>query len=324
MPEYDHGGDIYGNKGVYLDFSVSVNPLGMPDEVSRALVVRAGEFSRYPDPHCRELTAALALHENVPESWILCGNGAADLIYRICHALKPRLACVPSPAFSEYEKALRAVGCRVESELIPGCDVAFLCHPNNPTGLLLPAETLEAALETGATVVVDECFLDFTDGESVKKHLNATPRLVVLKAFTKIYAMAGLRLGYALCADAALLEKINAASQCWSVSSPAQVAGVAALGCNGWIEKTRQLVKKERRFMTESLSELGLMVLPSDANFLLFICEKPLYEPLLKKGILIRSCASFRGLDGAYCRIGLKTRAENTRLIEAIKEVLNG
>ncbi len=324
MLEYDHGGDVYGNKGVELDFSVSINPLGMPEEVTEALVSRVREFSHYPDPHCRELVAVLARHENVPESWLLCGNGAADLIYRICRALNPRRACVVPPAFSEYEKALLGGGCHVEREIAPGCDVIFLCHPNNPTGLLLPPERLERALESGATVVVDECFLDFTDGESAKRYLKTAPKLVILKAFTKIYAMAGLRLGYIICRDTALLEKINAASQCWSVSAPAQVAGVAALGCEGWIEKTRRLVREERQFLMENLAKSGLKVFPSDANFLLFKSEKPLYAPLLKRGILIRSCASFYGLDDTFYRVGLKTRAENTRLAGAIKEILHG
>jgi len=155
MERFEHGGDIYGNPGVRLDFSVNTNPLGMPDAVRQALVSRVDEYARYPDPQCRTLRAAIALHENVPEDWVLCGNGAADLIYRLCYAVGPRRALVCAPTFSEYERALEQIGCRaahhnltaeeqfaltsdIEERLVPGIDALFLCHPNNPTGGLIP------------------------------------------------------------------------------------------------------------------------------------------------------------------------------------------
>jgi len=113
MKRYEHGGDIYGIEGIELDFSVSTNPLGMPDAVRDALASRIDEFSRYPDPSCRELRSAIAIHEEVPNEWILCGNGAADIIYRLCFAIKPRKALVCAPTFTEYERALEQVGSQV-------------------------------------------------------------------------------------------------------------------------------------------------------------------------------------------------------------------
>ena len=345
MERYEHGGDIYGNPGVTLDFSVNINPLGLPDAVREALVTRVDEYTRYPDQHYRALRTAIAGHEAVPEEMVLCGNGAADLIYRICYALQPRRALIPSPTFSEYEKALTQVGCLVTDymmtvenglaitdgileKIVPGIDVLFLCHPNNPTGLLIHTDLLERILnrtrETGTTVVVDECFLDFKYGNSTKRYLSDIPRLVILKAFTKMYAMAGLRLGYLLTGDEMLLRRITDAAQCWSVSVPAQIAGVAAISCEGWQIETRRLVAEESRFFTESLNRLGITVFPSDANFLLLRSDVPLCEPLLQKGILIRSCENFKGLDNTYFRIGVKTRVENSRLIQAIEEILYG
>jgi len=328
-----------------LDFSVSVNPLGMPDAVREALIVHVGEYTRYPDPECRELRTAIAAHENVPENRVLCGNGAADLIYRLCYALAPRKALVCAPTFSEYERALEQVGCQaahhiltvgngfaltedIEERLVPGIDTLFLCHPNNPTGRLIPADLLKRILrrahKNNTTVIVDECFLDFTDGVSAGQYLEETPGLAVLKAFTKIYAMAGLRLGYLLTSDRALINSVNASAQCWSVSVPAQIAGVAALGCADWLDATRRLVEEERRFLSERLSGLGITVFPSDANYLLMRCEQPLYAPLLERGILIRSCENFKGLDASYFRAGIKTRMENTCLIQAVKEIIDG
>ncbi len=345
MRQYEHGGDIYGNPNVKLDFSVNTNPLGLPDKVRQALISHVDQYTRYPDPECRELCAAIAGYEAVPEEMVLCGNGAADLIYRLCYALKPRRALVCAPTFSEYERALEQAGCEalyhtleagnqfalsneIEHCLDPDIDMLFLCHPNNPTGRLIPADLMERILyrarETATRVIVDECFLEFTDGVSFKKYLSAMPTLVVLKAFTKIYAMAGLRLGYLLTADEELLNKANAAAQCWSVSVPAQVAGVAALTCQGWQDKTRCLVVEERSFLSENLEKLGITVFPSDTNYLLLRSERPLYVPLLQEGILIRSCENFKGLNASYYRIGIKTRSQNECLIQALKEILHG
>ena len=345
MQRYEHGGDIYGNPGVVFDFSVSTNPLGMPETARVALASRIDEFTRYPDPECRELRAALAFHENVPVEWLLCGNGAADLIYRLCYAVKPRQALVCAPTFSEYERALEQAGCRVahhslseenlfaltediEQRLVPGLDILFLCHPNNPTGRLIPEGLMERILDRArqnhVTVVVDECFLDFTDGVSTKRYLKKTPGLIVLKAFTKIYAMAGLRLGYLMTSDTALLDSVNDAAQCWSVSVPAQIAGVAALQSADWLANTRRLVAEERGFLSEKLAVPGITVFPSDANYILLRSEQPLYAPLLEKGVLIRSCENFRGLGASYYRVGVKTRSENIYLVQEIKEILNG
>ena len=321
MRDYDHGGDIYGNPGVALDFSANTNPMGMPEAVRNTLTARVDEFARYPDPYCRGLRAAIARHEDVPEDWIICGNGAADLIYRLCHAVRPGRGMVFDPTFSEYERAIKQAGGIVSNERP---DIIFICHPNNPTGRLAEQGDILDAARTGAITVVDECFLDFTEGESAKKHLSELPNLAILKAFTKMYAMAGLRLGYLLCADLGLLGRINAAGQCWSVSVPAQIAGVAALGCTGWVEETRRLVAEERQFLSTGLRGIGIKVYPSDANFLLLRCETPLYGPLLNKGMLIRRCENFKGLDGSYYRVGVKTRNENIRLLQAIKEVMHG
>ena len=345
MECYEHGGDIYGNPDVVMDFSVNTNPFGMPESIRQTFISRIGEFEHYPDPKCRELCAAIAGHELLPQEWVSCGSGAADLIYRLCQVIKPQKALLCAPTFSEYERALNQVECQITyhalseendfalideiiGDLEPDIQMLFLCHPNNPTGRLIPDTLLECILQkakkNGTVVVVDECFLDFTGGISAKRFLAAMPELVVLKAFTKMYAVAGLRLGYLLASDKTLHMKLFAAAQCWSVSVPAQIAGVAALECSSLPGKTRRLIIKERRFLSDSLAKLGILVFPSDANFLLIKSKKPLYEPLLKKKILIRHCGNFRGLNDFYYRICVKTRTENKYLIQAIEEVIHG
>jgi len=133
-----------------------------------------------------------------------------------------------------------------------------------------------------------------------------------------MYAMAGLRLGYLLSSDNSLHKKMSAIAQCWSVSGPAQIAGVAALSCEGWQAKTRNLVAQERHFLLESLKTLGITVFPSDCNFILLRSERPLYGPLLKEGILIRRCGNFIGLDDSYYRIGIRQHSDNVSFVHAV------
>lgn len=345
MQRYDHGGDIYSGSQIHLDFSVNTNPLGMPEEVEAALIRQASQFSRYPDPHCRGLRSALTeLHGLSPEH-ILCGNGAADLIFRICACYKPKHALVLAPTFSEYERPVKLFGGQIQEFLLtpengfalteafldtitPETDMVFLCNPNNPTGRLAPFPLLrkiaQRCQENGTVLVVDECFLPFTDGTSLLSMLPEYPNLLILKAFTKLYSMAGLRLGYLLGAPSRL-DEIRPFGAQWSVSGPAQAAGFAALSAEPeWSARTKQLVVAERLFMAEQLSMLGITVFPSDANFLLLKTEIPLYSKLLENGILVRDCSNFTGLDGRYIRIGLKTRSEHQKLLHRIREICYG
>lgn len=339
---YGHGGDIYGYTKPPLDFSANLNPLGFPKGVREAVLSAMEEDCHYPDPFCRALTRALAEREGVPPCYVLCGNGAADLIYRFVWATKPRRALLPAPCFSEYEQALRTVGADIQFHplkpeenfhlteailpaLRPELDCLFLCHPNNPTGHLIAHDLLYAVLkkarELGILVVLDECFLDLTDaGEpaSAKPWLGEFPNLFQLNAFTKTYAMAGLRLGYALCSDAALRDAVQACGQPWAVSSVAQAAGVAALQDTAYLSRTRALLQAERAYLRQALARLPLRLWDSQANFLFFQAWRGLQQALLQRGILIRSCANYRGLDDTYYRIAVRTRVENEQLIRAM------
>lgn len=341
-----HGGDLAGYRLEYpntpiLDFSANINPFGLPEGVRRALEGCADECVHYPDPHCRALRAALAAFENVPEEQILCGNGAADLIYRIIYALRPARALVLAPTFVEYERALAACGCAVDFHLLserngfalddsilPRIDetrLVFLCNPNNPTGLLADPALLDAVLarceRTGAVLAVDECFLDFV-GEpalhSVKRRLARSPRLLILRAFTKLFAMPGLRLGYLLCGDPELRKRIEAAGPPWSVSAPAQRCGIAAVGETAYLAKTRRELPTLRSTLALGLSRLGFAVIPGEANYLLFRAASGLAEALRPQGILLRDCAAMRGLGEGWYRAAVRTAGENAALLAAL------
>lgn len=348
--ELTHGGDWVGFTLAHgrppLDFSANISPLGVPVGVQEALREAAGQTDRYPDPLCRGLRAALSEHEGVPAEHILCGNGAADLIFRAVLARRPRRALVTAPTFAEYEAALETVGCAVEhfilraensfaldkvflDSITPETDMVFLCEPNNPAGVTtapaLLTRILERCRENGTLLVLDECFIDFLDAPEAhtrKADLAEFPNLLLLKAFTKLYAMAGVRLGYALCADTEFLERMRRAGQPWGVSSPAQAAGTAALQETDYVRQVRELTTAERPWLMQQLTGLGLRVIPGEANYLLFQSPRPLAEPLERQGILLRNCGNYVGLDHTWYRITVRTRTDNQRLIQALGEVL--
>lgn len=342
---FEHGGDIYNNDILY-DFSANLNPLGMPKGVTNVLKNSVDEWDKYPDPYCRKLTEKIGLHENFFAKNIVCGNGAADLIYRIIQAFKPPKSVICAPSFSEYEKALNEFGSKItvyrlleknnfilDSGIIEllteNIDMLILCSPNNPTGKTIDTEILknicEKCLEKNIIFLCDECFMDFVKNgknKSVRNFINKN--IIILKAFTKVYAMAGLRLGYALFGNAEYAEKVRKTGQFWSVSSPAQIAGIAALDEKNYIQKTIEIIENERDFLLNELSKLNFKLYNSEANFILFKSNLPLDELLLKHKILIRSCANFDGLGENFFRIAVRSHEENIALIEALRRVVNG
>ena len=184
---------------------------------------------------------------------------------------------------------------------------------------------LEHCLETGCRLILDECFLGFLDCPeqfTLRGKLPDFPNLLLLRAFTKLYGLAGVRLGYALCADAALLEQMRRCGPPWNVSELAQAAGVAALRESAYVDAVRRLVSRERPKLYADLSALGLRVIPGEANFLLFRSPAPLSDALRERGILVRNCGNFHGLDDTWYRVAVRTEAENRRLIAALREVL--
>ena len=335
-----HGGDIYEEE-ILLDFSANTNPLGTPKGVLDAVSASLGTLHRYPDPYCRALTKAIAAHEGVPREYILCGNGAAELIYAFAGAVAPRKAAEPAPTFSEYSLAMARNHCPMARYLLDRdrdfCldegifpflerekpEVLFLCSPNNPTGQLIPPELLDRlaafCAERGIRVFLDECFLNLTEeGISMAGRLERFPNLLILKAFTKSYGMAGLRLGYCLSADRTLLAAMSAAVQPWNVSTPAQAAGIAALNEGEFLRETLDLVARERVWLKKELESRGFYVCPSRANFLLFRGPESLYSRLKTRKIAIRNCDNYHGLGPGWYRIAVRLPEENRALMDAI------
>ncbi len=348
-----HGGDVYTFYEKYgkkpLDFSANINPLGMPKNLLQDIDKMHEALSIYPDFKYRKLRQKVAKKEKVKPENILCGNGAADLIFSICTALSPKNALIPAPTFLEYEKALTVTNTNIcyinlaESNdfalslfdienAYNGQDLLFICSPNNPTGRAETKEELFKILtfakQKNMLVILDNCFLNFVQNEhnySVSEYLNNFDNLIILKAFTKIYAMAGIRLGYLISSNLDLIAKIASAMQAWSVSAIAQICGQRALEHDDYIIQTKDFVQNEREFLQENLSKLGLKYYNSQANYILFKCQDiNLQLKLEQHGILIRSCANYIGLTNEFYRIAVKTREENEKLIKSLEEVLNG
>lgn len=341
---YIHGGDIY-SRPIRLDFSANVNPFGTPEAVKAAVRSAAENLAAYPDPCCSPLREKLAAANDVDKNDVICGNGAAELIYQFAAALQPKRALLPVPSFADYESALRAAGCEptfypvsrddgflltedVLDAIGPKMDLLMLCSPNNPTGRSVDKELLLRVLdrcrETGTWLFLDECFYELTDegkALSLANCLQEGDRVFLLRAFTKAWGMAGLRLGYGLCKNRELLAAMSRLTQPWNVSTPAQAAGLAALDCPDWPRRARILFETEKRFLTEGLAALGFTALPGDANFLFFSGAAGLYEQLRERGVLIRNCANYRGLRPGDYRIAVRARAENVDLLRAIEEV---
>lgn len=315
--------------------------MGLPASVKKALAESINKFSYYPDPNCTNLIEKISEYENIPPEKIVCGNGAADLIYRLVYSVKPKRALIIAPTFSEYEKALAEVGCEIKYHFLrenenfcvterllydlKNIDIFFLCNPNNPTGNIVEPALLKEIFcrcqQENILLAADECFMDFV-GSRKKYALQIQRGNVVIKAFTKIYAMAGLRLGYMLFGDEKLAEKVRRTGQCWSVSVPAQLAGEAALSEKEYAAKTVDLIETERNYLYKSLCDLGIKAYPSRTNFILFFNELPLDKLLKKEKIAIRSCGNFIGLNENYFRIAVKNHNENVILTDALKKIL--
>lgn len=350
MYNYVHGGDIYslpeGKK--IIDFSANINPLGLPKGVKNALKAAINVCADYPDPFCRKLTEKLAKYHNLDKKYVFLSNGAADVLFKLALAIKPSEALLLAPTFADYEKALGTVKCKIDyfnlfagnefcvddsilSKINNDTDLVIICNPNNPTGQLtdetLLLKILNKCRSTGTYLLVDECFMDFVDQEkafSLKKYLSEYDNLIILKAFTKTYAMAGIRLGYCLTSNADVIDKCRENGQDWSVSTLAQAAGLSALDEYEYLAKSKEYIKKERSYLLQNLHKLGFNVYGSEANYIFFSAKNipQLAEKLQKDSFLIRKCANYHNLDEHYYRIAVRTTSQNKLLIKAVRKLL--
>ncbi|MCK4959972.1 MAG: threonine-phosphate decarboxylase, partial [Planctomycetes bacterium] len=353
---YRHGGNLrelavrigLGESDV-CDFSANINPLGPPDWLRSAVSRAVDSAVHYPDPDCRTLVKAIADDYGIPAGQILVANGSSEIIGAIPRSLGLKHAVIPVPAYSDYCIACELSGMTVEkpemaasgdltldldalSDRICGRQLVFIANPNNPTGLSLETDKLRSlAGEHSDTVfVVDEAFMDFlADGESLIGDRPAN--VVVLRSMTKFYAIAGIRLGFAVGSEE-IIGQIRKYMTPWSVNAIAQQVGVRAIADKQYAARTIAAVAYERQWLYEELSGIGgLYVYPGRANFLLTkipgsdMNAKVLAARLLERdAIAIRVCDNFDGLDDSYFRVAVKGRDDNERLVGAVRRELGG
>lgn len=355
LERYGHGGDLWTaaeafgrSREQFLDFSSNMNPLGPPEAAERILREQWQDIVHYPDPAVRELTRRIAAKHGIPEACVLIGNGAAELIDLAVRVLKPAVTGLVRPSFVEYEEAVRKAGGAIydirvspEQHFVVSaealekadrrCDLIFVGHPNNPTGRLLPEETTEWLKRRSGSVIVDEAFIDFAPDEerrSLARAAAESGHLFVIRSMTKFYSIPGLRLGYIVGAPERIAE-LRRLQVPWSVNAPAQWIGSAVLADREFAARTLAWLPDERNWLIARLRELGLVVYESDANFLLLslaplgIGVKRLQEEMGRRGVLIRDASLFEGLDGSYCRLAVKLRVHNERMLAVLGEALS-
>ncbi|KAA9017082.1 threonine-phosphate decarboxylase CobD [Niallia endozanthoxylica] len=326
-----------------LDFSANINPLGPPAVLQKRWGDLFQGMGTYPDPHMASLKEKISQREGVEPGQILIGNGGAEIISLIGRLLSGKKVMIVEPAFSEYKKACLVNNCDVSyyrlsdgweihlDDLIgklQGMDAVFLCNPNNPTGMyyktsiLLPL--LKACKHENCFLIIDEAFYDFTaEYEPLVPFLKDFPQLILMRSMTKVFAIPGLRLGY-LMADGGLIEKLSEFQPHWSVNSVALQAGEWCLEDENHIFKTIQFIQSERNVLFDFYQEHHFEVSNTAINFYLLRDiglddQYPLFEFLLKRGIVPRHTFNFTGLDGRWLRFAIRTSDENRRLMEAMQ-----
>jgi threonine-phosphate decarboxylase len=354
-----HGGNIYAiarqtgrSPGRLLDFSASINPLGPSRRAVRAILSGLRFAAHYPDPDCTALREALASRHGLPPEQLLVGNGSSELIALLPRSLSISRGLVIGPTFSEYARAIDLHGGTVIPLLAnrheryrpplkeaiavlqrpsAAIDAVFLCNPNSPTGQAVDSDEVAALVDAAnrrrAWAVIDETFVEYCEERSVISRVVAFSRMIVLRSFTKFYALPGLRIGYAAGHDD-VIRRIGALQPPWSVNTPAQHAALASLRDAPYARRGRSFMARERpRFVNALMTIPGVTVYPSAANFVL-VELPPGSQPgevlhrLREKGVVVRDCSSVPGIATPTIRIAVRTSRENQRLLRALRRAI--
>ncbi len=363
MYQNEHGGDLYNTAQKYkvgkeriLDFSANINPLGISQQLREMLIAGIDGLVHYPDPQCNLLREKLAFYTGVPKEGIIPGNGASELIYLLMEVLRPRRLLLPAPCFAEYGAAAERYGTEIcyyelkEQEgfklevndfldhMAEEMDAVLICNPNNPTSVLTNKENLlkiiAYAEKKNIKVILDEAFIELTVGSaenSAVEYLQRYKNLFILRALTKILAIPGLRLGYAL-GCGSVIKKMWEKKIPWSVNEFAcSVGNIFPEGIREYLDATKVWLAEEKERLSCELTKIPeLKVFQPDSNFILLkildssLTSGSMKEMLISRGILIRDASNFKFLNDRFIRVAIKDRNSNTMLIEALKNIFSG
>ncbi len=353
-----HGGNVkqicdqYGlQPDEIIDFSASINPLGCPPNVRKAVSEHFNEIQHYPDSQSTDLRKAIAERISCNEENVIIGNGSNELFYLIPRALKPEKGVLLQPTFAEFKDAFNNSDIEVVDIINDDKDfpiinpnikklnsdegsMVFLCNPNNPTGQLTRKKDILELVNDNPNrlIVIDEAFMDFVENSekySVIKDAPLMDNLIVVRSLTKFYGFPGLRLGY-LVTNEFIINKLMKYKEPWTVNTIAQVAGLAAISDEEFSANTREFVLGEKSFLYEGLAKInGVRPFQPTVNFVLARIENEgmtlseIQRLLLQNNILIRNCSNFVGLDERYFRVAVKTREDNMKLLSSLKLVMD-
>lgn len=350
-----HGGNIhkiYREKNIeVLDYSANINPLGVSKNLKKFIKKNIDKLVNYPDPNYDNLKNSISKYINIPKENLIVGNGATEIIFLTMRALKPQKALIICPTFAEYERALEEVEASIDyfelsndgdkffidinilkKELENNYDLVVFCNPNNPTGNFTNYNLFEEILKENYSktkFLVDEAFIDFMPkGEELSFKNTFSKKLIIIRAFTKFFAIPGLRLGYGICFDNELINKMYKIKEPWTLNYFASDCGEVLLNDEKYIRNSLKSLKSEKSYMLEKFSKMqNIQIYRSETNFLLIklfkISGAELYEKLLAKGILIRRCENFKFLDDSFIRIAIKDRKSNKKFVKSLKKIMN-
>lgn len=346
-----HGGNIYKLKrdsGIeVLDYSSNINPLGVPSSFKKAVIENFESLEKYPDIDYVELRASIGDYNNCHIDNVVVGNGATEVLFLYMKAVKAKKVLIIAPTFAEYERAAKAAGRDVKFfplskdfslnenmllEFITDEDVVVMCNPNNPTGKFQNLEKIKKIADflerKNKKLFIDEAFIEFVDNWKDKtafllKHKN----IFILRALTKFFALPGVRLGYGLTYDRAILNEIKNIREPWSVNGVAEIAGKTMLLDTLYIHETENWIKQEKIWFYEELCKMdNIEVTPTETNFILVKLlndnAKSFRKKMIENGVLVRDASNFMFLDESYIRLAIKDRKKNEKVLEALRRVL--
>lgn len=344
-----HGGYFGKDKEDVIDFSVNINPLGVPFRLKEKLKKSIETLERYPEIDGKNGINLLSNRLDIDAENIILGNGATELIYLFARTFKPEKIMIIEPTFTEYERAFSLNGSQihhfktneednfkidtkrlVEELEDTHIDVLILCNPNNPTGVFTQKEDLCSLLKVlkdkNVKLFVDESFIDFTDKESYISLLEEYS-IFLLRSMTKIYAIPGLRLGFGL-ASKQIIKEMNKNKEPWTINSLALDSIEVLLEDKFYKDQTDMWYSSEKERLKQGLKQIeSIKVYDSEANFFLCRLNKSnsitLRNYMINRGIYIRTCEDFYGLDDSFIRLSIRTREENTRLVMELNRYFN-
>ena len=359
--EHFHGSDLekveqifHVKKETITNFGANVNPLGISPMLRDNLASHIDAITTYPDREYTDLRNAISVYTGAPVASIMVGNGSTELIGLFIQIQHPKKAVLISPTYSEYEREILLSGGTCDyhflkpeaefhidveallADITADVDLLIICNPNNPTSTVIGREDMERIVshceQTGTFVLIDETYIEFApdmDAITAIPLTEAHSNMVILRGISKFFAAPGLRLGYSICNNPELYACMNEIKNPWTINSLAGVAGEIMFSDHAYIQETKNFIQEERLYCQQTLDQMPeVTYFDCYGNYILVRIEKEgitsydAFVHCIKKGLMIRDCSDFVGLDETYIRFCFMNHDKNVALMEALKELL--